>query len=49
MSVVVSLSSMTQSKRMTLIITELSEFGIAMVADSAVTITEVTPSGDTTK
>ena len=31
---------------MTLIITELSEFGIAMVADSAVTIEEKTPSGD---
>ena len=32
---------------MTLIITELSEFGIAMVADSAVTVEEKTPSGDT--
>jgi len=32
---------------MTLIITELTEFGIAMVADSAVTIEEKTPSGGT--
>ena len=31
--------------QMTLIITELSEFGIAMVADSAVTCKEVLPSG----
>ena len=30
---------------MTLIITEVSEYGIAMVADSVVTIEEVTPSG----
>jgi hypothetical protein len=32
---------------MTLVITELSEFGIAMVADSAVTCEEKTPAGDT--
>jgi len=31
---------------MTLIITELSEFGIAMVADSAITYREKTPTGD---
>jgi len=31
---------------MTLVISELSEFGIAMVADSAVTVKERTPSGD---
>lgn len=31
---------------MTLVITEISRFGIAMVADSAVTFTEVLPSGD---
>ncbi|RLC70699.1 MAG: hypothetical protein DRI81_18730 [Chloroflexi bacterium] len=30
---------------MTLVITELSQFGIAMVADSAVTCTEIPPSG----
>jgi hypothetical protein len=30
---------------MTLIITELSNFGIAMVADSAVTFTEILPDG----
>ncbi len=33
---------------MTLVITEVSKFGIAMVADSAVTFTEVLPSGDKT-
>ncbi len=32
---------------MTLIITEISEFGIAMVADSAVTFNEQLPSGET--
>jgi hypothetical protein len=32
---------------MTLVITELSEFGIVMVADSAVTCEEKTPAGDT--
>ena len=34
---------------MTLVITEISEFGIAMVADSAVTVTVTLPSGASTQ
>src|SRR5262245_56676211 len=34
---------------MTLVITEISEFGIAMVADSAVTVTATLPSGSSTQ